>query len=271
MNTAAANNHLTSDINKTRIFLEQLSPRRIFTARVYYVIKSTLILPGLFESCIKNLLCLETLRHGTSMKNTISIKNNGADPTISHQFAASQADGKGWEKSHNLFYVVRDNYKENKQIPYRALGIVIFQIIKRLMPLEYKIAAEQLDAKVSKASSLHEKILVGVKGFFTPTLKFYFTKHEIKGLLEGQRRFQKDPRHGAALITSYQIELERMGIQGAIQHGCKREEWTGRLKSAPFQFLVGMIQLVACAALSPLAVVSVPLLAIGQAYKIDRV
>lgn len=225
---------------------ESISPNIVFLGRIYYIIKFCAVFPGLFESAIKNLLCLETLRHGTSMKNVILIKQHGGDPSISAQFK-----GKKWEKSDNLFYVMTDYHKE--------ITNIIFQIIKRLAPFEYKVDGELFDDENKNSCLSH------VKGLLNPTIKFYYQSSEV------QRDFKDDPRlSGLGLITSKKVDACRLGIQGALRVGVNKE-WKGRVKANPFQAVFGVIQLIVCATLSPLAILSIPILCVGHFTRIDRI
>lgn len=226
-------------------FVDQIPSYEIFGGRIYYLLKFCAVVPSLFESAIKNLLCLQTLRHGTSMKNIICIKRNGGDPSISCQF-----EGKGWGVSPGLFYVMDD-----------SPGLII-QIVKRLAPFEYKVAAERFE--LNNNQSVKGFIL----GLLDPTLKFYYQPHEV------QRDFTEDPRlKNLGLITSKKVEVDRLGIQGALKFGLNKD-WAARFKANPEQAIFGTIQIITCIALTfltPLALMSIPILCIGQHYSIDRI
>jgi hypothetical protein len=141
------------------------------------------------------------------------------------------------------------------------------QIIKRLAPLEYEIAAER--AAIGKGNeenlSCWESVSTAVKGFFNPRIKFYYDKQEVK------RDFQNDPRlNGLGLITSKAVSADRQGISGAIKYGANKE-WLNRVKANPGQFIIGVIQGLACLILLPLAFPSILFQMGGATLRIDRI
>jgi hypothetical protein len=77
LNTTSVGNQTNNNAVKHN---NQPSAKVVTISRVYYIVKALLIFPDLAENFLKNIFCLETLRHGTSMRNVILIKQNGGDP-----------------------------------------------------------------------------------------------------------------------------------------------------------------------------------------------
>jgi len=219
--------------------------------RIYYAIKRLLVFYPLFTEALYNLLCLEALRHGTSMRNVISIVRIGVDPDIS-----GQVTGKGWGQSEKTFYVVRDSnfFIDN---PSNKTNPIATTIVKRLAPVEYKVAAEEHDSQTNSCIN-------AVKGFFNPTLIFYFEKSAV------QTDFQNDERlKGLGLVTQKKISVDHQGIQGIIKQGANAN-WSSRIKANPTQFVIGIIQMLVSFIFIPLAIPTLCLVGIGHKTGIDR-
>ena len=241
----------------TPIANSPISTNTIYFGRVYYATKRILLFYPLFTEALSNLLCLEGLRHGTSLKNSISIVRKGAQPS-----KGAGLQGKGWAESKNLFYVMRDSDFTDAQ--GKKINFILASIVKRLAPLEYKVAAEAYDAKNSTLPKFVNTVLCGVKGFFDPTLVFYFDKKSVT------RDFSNDKRlKGLGLTTQNAISADHFGILGLIKYGVNNE-WPTRLQQNPWQFTLGLIQMIASVILLPLALISLPLVALGHHLAIDR-
>ena len=130
--------------------ISPISTSTLYFGRIYYATKRILLVYPLFTEAMANLLCLEALRHGTSLKNVIAIVRNGADPSVTETFT-----DKGWQKSPNMFYVVRDS---DFTAGGKKINFLLASVVKRLAPLEYKIAAEKYDAKDSSLPQWLNKV-----------------------------------------------------------------------------------------------------------------
>ncbi len=221
--------------------LPEVSEWAVSGGRVYYAIKRCLLFYPLFTGALSNVMCLHTLRHVTSMKNVISINRVGADPHLGRHFAAQ------WSVHEARFYVVRDK-------DFSIDNCVATALIKRLAPIEYKVKAEEFGVTSCKFTAIF-------KGFFNPTLEFYFNEvHQF----EDDRRLP-----GLGMTTTSKIDVDHLGIQGIIKYGAN-DKWKERFSQNPGQFIIGIIQMLVCLILLPLAIVSLPLVALGQCAKIDR-
>jgi hypothetical protein len=230
---------------------------------------------SLFTQCVADILCLETLKHGTSFKNYLNIRVYGADPSYGGKIGGSSSvsNPKYLDSSKEYFYTFKDS------------GVIRLEYLPIRMQIDgYKmlINAYKRDLSVDESwmtsymsiplrtrlhatmsgSSGEGSLLMGVGhvilSFFTPTVNLRFIPEKLNlsryknvkaissnELDREQNRFQEDVDYGGmAWKTKKAIKTNHIGLQGILKQGFKGNVLQ-RMSNNPGKCLLGAIRLIA--------------------------
>jgi hypothetical protein len=210
-----------------------------------------------FTQGLSDFLGLETLRHGTSIQNYISIRLNGADPMFGGG-ATGAVTGFGKEslraEARGNFFVTKDSEAYVK--PYGTLGS---QIFNRCISSRFYCG---LSAKTTISGTGFHKTLLRVliitfNVMFVPTVKFRFILEDILGRFENDpdNKCSEDPNKGLAYRTKHLISTDYIGLKGIVTQGLQGNIWS-RMKAHPIKVCWGLVKLI-----NPIGIVM--LLALG--------
>jgi len=216
----------------------------------------TLPIYTLLDDGLANLLGLQSLRHGTCLTNYVSILTHGGDPSHGGKESGSSAGGQPLmgkemaeryiQESQGHFHVFADNdFKGAKGcMPLFTHAVVCFL---PLMHTTFSGMGTFVSPESKGCVATAGRVAGAVLNFFTPTIRFKFTEGEMGG------RFECDPDYGpAALRTRHKIEPWRTGIVGTLAVGLNLGVFK-RILEHPIKFLLGVIEIVAAAALALVA------------------
>lgn len=230
---------------------------------------------SLFTQCMADFLCLETLKHGTSLKNYLNIRVYGADPEFGGKVGGSSclSNARYLDSTKGYFYVFKDSAVIKLEFPPIGMQIdgnkAVLNAFRRsvsrdeswITPYLSIPFSTRLHAVMSGASSGNSTIIrVGhvILSFFTPTINFRFipeklnlSRYEnVKAIrnyqLAGQQdRFLEDEDYGGmAWKTKKAINVNHMGLQGVLTQGLKGDVLQ-RMTNNPNKCLMGAIRLIA--------------------------
>ncbi|GAB4235411.1 MAG: hypothetical protein Tsb0021_14920 [Chlamydiales bacterium] len=213
---------------------------------------------NLVDDGIANVLCLETLRHGTNPVNNLRIRIQGGRPSQGGSSTGS-TNNFHCDCTINYFYMFKDSEfsphitAENPTFE-KISKLIIKGIGNRFLPTVhaslsgYNLMVETCSAKMTSFKVL--KIFIGIFGavtsfIFSPTLRFRFSKIDSS-------RLQEDfIYNGAAYKTAQVVEPWRIGLLGSIVTGVNRK-WFSRFKKNKIKFLTGITQLTLASAVTAL-------------------
>lgn len=246
---------------------------------------------SLFTQSMADFLCLETLKHGTSLKNYLNIRVHGADPKCGGLPGGSSclSNVKYLDSTKGYFYVFKDSGVIKLEFPPIQMQIdgnkTVLNSYRRSVckdeswitpylsiPFSTRLHAVMSGACIEKSTIM----AVGhvILSFFTPTINFRFIPEKLNLLryenvkairnyqLAGQQgRFLEDEDYGGmAWKTKKVIKVKHMGFQGVLTQGFKGDILQ-RMKNNPRKCLFGAIRLIAlsvilggCAAVTGLAI-----------------
>lgn len=219
---------------------------------------------NLFDSGIANVLCLETLRHGTNHINNISIRIFGGDPLLGGQATGSTKYFSEQYVTSNYFFLFKDTkfdhskYTNDESIynEPNLISKIRFFILKN--PNTIKRILPRFHATLSGYNSASKFVeIVGINPFLanhtnfqkliyllgsaaslitSPTICFRFAKIDPD-------RFENDPDYiGAAYRTKQRVEPWRIGVIGSLIEGVN-SNWFSRAKENPRKLATGIIQI----------------------------
>lgn len=230
---------------------------------------------GLFTQCVADVLCLETLKHGTSFKNYLNIRVYGADPSYGGKIGGSSSvsNPKYLDSSKEYFYMFKDSgviSLEYLPIRMQIDGIKeVLNAYKRDISLDESWMTSymsiplrsRLHATIS-GSSGEGSLLMGalhvILSFFTPTVNLRFIPEKlnlsryknVKAISSNEleresNRFQEDVEYaGMAWKTKKAIKTSHIGLRGILKQGFKGDVLQ-RMKDNPRKCLFGAIRLIA--------------------------
>ncbi len=216
---------------------------------------------------LADFLGLETLRHGTSWANYVSIRAEGVEPkygggergaTFGHMTAASlvgmEEEQRKWmSHSKGRFfayldsnagcdteYVDKDGGK--KMVRFSSCEKVYYKFHVRLSPHTYGFGS---GAACALARSEDEGVAAkvwrfscGIVNFFSPTIKLRFCPNEV------ETHFTKDYElPGRAVFTTQTIYTDHLGLAGIFKQAVKGDIW-GRMQANPLKTLWGLVFLI---------------------------
>lgn len=244
---------------------------------------------SIFTQSMSDMLCLETLKHGTSFRNYFHIRLAGADPRHGGEIGGSSAviNAHYLNACKTFFYVFKDTLNfslgaavvadkkieditiEDRKAAQRELEELPmhFSLLRSyvLVPMLTRMHA------VLSGWSCYEnkviKILSSTASFFTPTINFRFTPEELdlsryhnkkvtsnKELAAYKGRFLEDEDYsGMAWKTKAKIGAEHIGFYGILSQGLKGD-LMGRIKKNPQKCLSGCIRLIGLSLLGTVAI-----------------
>jgi hypothetical protein len=222
------------------------------------------VLYELFDSGLANTLGLETLNHGTSFSNYLSIRMIGGDPNHGGKETGSTKGLHIRGETKNCFYVFKDsefnyiigefNHASNNSSKFNLLYIFnkmvsIKGIGNRILPRVhaaisgYNFVARMFSGIEDESSRIkHLSVcLSSISGIFnalfSPRLRFRFANIDSK-------RFQNDDSYsGGAYLTEQAIEPWRIGLLGSLLVGVINADLFARMKANPHKVLTGVIQI----------------------------
>lgn len=180
----------------------------------------------------------EVLRHGTSFPNYLNILKNGTDPLRGGSTSNFGAEADAFDPTYRRFHVFRDS---DNQLANRVP--VVGHIFKRVMPRVHATISgvSYVAARTNyKIISIVGGIFSGIAHLFLcPTMRFVYRKEELKDL------FENDNDYGNLALKTYpnvRLSNDRIGLMGLCQQVTK-EDIKSTFQEHPFQFLMGIIQL----------------------------
>lgn len=247
-------NYIVPILERASPYFTQIASQASLVSKAGSRLVQGALLYQLYDSAIANMLCLDTLRHGTSLSSVVRINLQGAKPEMSPssliRVVSLYTDFD--DKSHSLgkkitaklftplfttYYSIRANARDfgsHLPEPTAPLGKVLYLVI--------------------------EFIASVALGIFSPTVKFRFTPEER------EERFlvdkgDDDAKGSGSLYTTDEIETSHLGISGSLRQGLN-SSLVGRIKTHPGKFVLGLAQLTAAVALTSIWVggTSVPVL-----------
>ena len=198
-----------------------------------------------FTQALSDFLGLETLRHGTSIQNYISIRINGADPTKGGNptGASSGCGDDGYiEKSKNYFYVTKDS--ESYTSFFGTIGSHVYN----------RWISSRLYCGVSASTTIsgkgvHKTLLripiVAFNILVTPTVKFRFSSADISDIFENDpdNACEIHENRGVAYRTKQAISTDHIGLKGVLTQGLK-DGIGKRMKAHPGKVTWGLVKLI---------------------------
>lgn len=183
----------------------------------------------ILELSLAKLMGMETLRHGTTITRAISILSNGTDPqkggTGASQAAVELGNGKETIKQMRSrctgqFHVVKD---EGFDITRRGQEAPGYHYCSNT-PFAKALIAKGFTVYTAYGTAKWHKIASAIINFFfSPILRFHFTKEER------EKQFEIDPDFpSVALRTTHVIHNDRLGIASLFKYG----SFTGFTKRA---------------------------------------
>ena len=198
-----------------------------------------------FTQGLSDFLALETLRHGTSLQNYISIRLNGPDPKRGggNSGASKGADSEHFIKeSKGYFFLSKDSESYLEE-----LGSFRAQLYNRCLPSRMYCglsASTTISGKGFPKKLLQISIIV-FNVLFVPTLKFRFLPEDISGkfINDPDNRCILNPGKGLAYRTTQSIGTDHIGLKGILTQGLKGNLF-GRMKAHPGKVCWGLVKLI---------------------------
>lgn len=198
-----------------------------------------------FTQGLSDFLGLETLRHGTSIQNYISIRLNGADPMLGgSDIGATIGFGeKRYKKgAKGYFFVTKDS-----EAYVKALGTLASQLFNRCISsrIYCGLSAKTTISGTGFHKTLLRILIIAFNVIFVPTLKFRFLPEDIPGRFENDpdNRCIKDPNKGLAYRTKQLISTDHIGLKGILTQGLQGNIWA-RMKAHPIKICWGLVKLI---------------------------
>lgn len=231
---------------------DRLPSRRVAelttVAKVALIALEILLHPviNIFSQGLADFLGLETLRHGTSLKNFFSIKLHGADPSHGGKPGGSSSGvavikpdlaEEFQTTSKGQFHVFGDSgYPLDA---HKGLLYCVCQFGIRVLPTAHSLLSHFAEAKLPKCTSriIKAPLFAGcvLATIVTPTLKFRFIPDDIRS------KFEMDPDyHGVALRTCTKIGTDHLGLTGIFTQAA-RGNILKRMASNPSKTLWGAL------------------------------
>lgn len=247
---------------------------------------------SLFTQCLSDLLCLETLKHGTSIWNYLKIRIEGANPEHGGKKggSSSASNPRYMTSSKGYFYMFKDSAEIKLEFPPLEMQIegnkATIDSFKReilhnspydlfltsyiKIPLRTRMHAMLSGWSYQEKALLIAKVLSAVLSIFTPTVNLRFIPEELdlfrydqvkaisnNELADHEHRFMEDEDFaGIAWKTREKIGIEHIGFYGIISQGFKGD-LVGRIKQNPKKCISGGIRLVALSILVGLILQSI--------------
>lgn len=229
-----------------------------------------------FTQGVADFLALETLRHGTSYENYLSIRIHGADPNYGGKGNGSiagtdnsEADS-GWNKrAQGYFFAFKDSEALEPDVGEQGSQIAV-RILPRLFCVLSAVGSVQGEGTWTMAWRVTKAVL---NFFYVPTLKFHFIPEEISGRFENDHDFapaidkeEAERTHipttrGLAYKTKEAIGTEHIGLQGVLTQGLKGN-LAERMQAHPGKVAWGLAKLI-----NPIGLVILAGLGIALAVK----
>ncbi|MGE3953950.1 MAG: hypothetical protein AB7F31_01965 [Parachlamydiales bacterium] len=203
----------------------------------------------LFGSAIPNLLVLNTYRHGTSIKNYISINFTGLDPSRGGDpKSGGEATLFSLEGEHSPYadrdggyvYLAGDTHHP---LPSHVRPLERYEIwIKKKYGVHnaYRFGANFALAKRGINHNLGAGALAFLPFLLTPTIKVHFAQEEAN---EHPNGIEDDSTMGYdAVRTKHHLGWNHIGISGALWQGLKHPNLPKRAIRDPRRFCTGLIQ-----------------------------
>ncbi len=189
---------------------------------------------------LSNALGVETLRHGTNLKNALIIRAAGGQPSKGGSLTGS---------THNLpinstkgfFYL----FKDSEFPSFNFYNLSITTMLKATLPKTHAFLSSQ-NQLLSHFPHMNEWLLniFGVVGaILSPTLRFRFSS------IDPQRLESDEAYSGRAYKTRQVVENWRIGPLGSLLTGVNTE-WLSRARDNPSKVLTGLAQLGAATTLA---------------------
>lgn len=198
-----------------------------------------------FTQGLSDFLGLETLRHGTSIQNYISIRLNGPDPSLG---AGDTGATIGWGEESYIagakghFFVTKDSEAYIK--PLGTLGSQLFNhyISSRLY---CGLSAKTTISGTGFHKTLLRILIMAFNVIFVPTLKFRFLPEDIPGKFENDpdNKCTKYSNKGLAYRTKQLISTDHIGLKGILTQGLQGNIWA-RMKAHPVKTCWGLVKLI---------------------------
>lgn len=230
---------------------------------------------SLFTQCVADFLCLETLKHGTSLKNYLNIRVHGADPKCGGMAGGSSclSNARYLDSTKGYFYAFKDSGVIKLEFPPIQMQIegnkAVLNAFRRSVRQDESWITSyisipfstRMHAVLSGASGGNSTIIrVGhaVLSFFTPTVNFRFIPEKLNlsryvnvrsicnyQLEQAEDRFQEDEDYGGmAWKTKKAIKVKYMGLRGVLTQGFKGDILQ-RMKNNPRKCFLGAIRIMA--------------------------
>ncbi len=226
-------------------------------------------LVSLFTQCIADMLCLETLKHGTSFNNYLNIRVHGADPRLggSSIGSSSVSNPKYLDRSKGYVYVFKDSCAvllESLPIEMQIEGNSVRMNAHRrcIVPDDsFKTSFVEIPLR-TRLHAVMSGAAIGVGqcmlSLFTPTVNFRFIPeklhlsryeniHSISNNELGRQyeRFREDEDYGGmAWKTKRAIKTSHIGLRGILKQGFKGDVLQ-RIKNNPKKCVIGAIRMIA--------------------------
>lgn len=228
-----------------------------------------------FTQGLSDFLGLETLRHGTSIQNYISIRLNGADPTFGGKdkgvIEGLEGIGVGLSgqykevnprnKAKGYFFVAKDS--EAYVSFFGTFGSQLFnRCISSRAYCGMSAMATVSGTRIHKI--LLKIVIVAFNVIFVPTVKFRFLLEDIPGRFENDpdNACDRDHRKGLAYMTKIPISTDHIGLKGVLKQGLRGDIWA-RMKAHPVKVCWGLVKLI-----NPIGIVI--LLALGICLSVRK-
>ena len=261
---------------ESEIIMNVSNSMPIVVQKVFWVLEIPLDpLIGLFTQCIADMLCLETLKHGTSLKNYLNIRVHGADPKFGGMKGGSSclSNVEALNSTRGYFFAFKDSGVINLEfLPIRMQLMgdkKALNAFKRSVSIDASWATPyvsiplgtRMHALMSGACSGGSTMACVshiVLSFFTPTVNLRFIPEKLNlsryenvkeicdnDLALQQNRFQEDQDYGGmAWKTKKAIGVNHIGLRGILKQGVKGDILQ-RIKNNPRKCLFGAVRMVA--------------------------
>lgn len=225
---------------------------------------------SLLDAGLANVLCVQTLRHGTNPINNLRIRVTGGDPSHGNKLTGATKDIGFLDDTRGYFYVFKDSemfdkgasiedvdfFKTNSRLINRI--VTTKGILNRCLPRVFTaLSGYNIVAPVFSKLKYQSKaikclrVFIGILGgtascLIAPTIRFRFSQID-------PMRLETDPRLKIAYRTKQAVEPWRIGLLGTLLTGVNKT-WPSRVKAHPRKFLTGVVQLTVAIAITILCV-----------------
>lgn len=247
------NTNITIDnqTNKKKIPLSQqkknLSEKVWYVAQAIFLTAEIFVDPfiGFFTQGLSDFLALETLRHGTSFQNYISIRLNGADPTLGggDTGAIGGINAEYYRKNaKGYFFVTKDS--EAFIVEFGSYGA---QLYNRWFSSRFYCGLSANAAISGKGfqKTILRILFITFNILFVPTIKFRFRPEDIPGRFvnDPDNRCLKYSERGLAYRTKQPISTDYIGLKGIVKQGLQGDIGA-RMKAHPIKVCWGLAKLI---------------------------